>query len=106
MTSRYTSQTFPRYGAAYRCEYTGSQQCSIIDIDDTRKYMCLPSFFFLIFPILTLVDATLFFGLGGHYCWNLTVSTNYEVDEKSENMFVLRVNATTDDSNNRYRAAL
>lgn len=34
VTSASGSETLIRYGAAYRCEYTGSQQCSVINIDN------------------------------------------------------------------------
>ena len=37
VTSVYGSETLVRYGAAYKCEYTGSQQCDIINIDNIRK---------------------------------------------------------------------
>ncbi|CAH3015809.1 unnamed protein product [Porites evermanni] len=34
VTSASGSETLIRYGAAYRCEYTGNQQCSVINIDN------------------------------------------------------------------------
>ncbi|XP_067022704.1 integrin alpha-9-like isoform X2 [Acropora muricata] len=36
VSSRSSAERFIRYGEVYRCEYTGSQSCSSIDIDNTR----------------------------------------------------------------------
>ncbi|KAK2570113.1 Integrin alpha-9, partial [Acropora cervicornis] len=36
VSSRSGAERFIRYGEVYRCEYTGSQSCSSIDIDNTR----------------------------------------------------------------------
>ncbi|XP_074622767.1 integrin alpha-9-like isoform X2 [Acropora palmata] len=36
VSARSGAERFIRYGEVYRCEYTGSQSCSSIDIDNTR----------------------------------------------------------------------
>lgn len=39
VTSRLDGSTLPRYGAVYKCEYTGSNvPCKFIPVDNTRKY--------------------------------------------------------------------
>ena len=44
VTSRSDGSTLPKYGAVYKCEYTGSSvPCTFIPVDDTRKYKSFKS---------------------------------------------------------------
>ena len=42
------SGTYSKYGAAFKCEYTGSQQCSLISIDYSGEYNHFFSLWFIV----------------------------------------------------------